>query len=168
MGGCGRATLAHSPIAHRLGASVARPWPPEFVRSTKEAAHMKSPPSFFLRAFVPLWFILLSVGCGLEPATPIDQQPQKKLVEPAGIAAEIRSARAESTRLYREQLLRIADEIDAGRITYDTKLQLELNQASRLAGAPIATALDSHLPKGKITDPKAVATAIRQIADGYQ
>lgn len=128
---------------------------------------MKSQPSF-LRAFVPLWFVLFAVGCGLEPATPIDQQPQKKLVEQTGIAAEIRAARVESTRIYREQLLRIADDVEAGRIVYDTKLQLELNQASRLAGSPIATALDSHLPKGKITEPKPVATALRQIADGYQ
>ena len=114
-------------------------------------------------------FIALALaGCGLEPATPLDQQTQKKLVEPAGIASEIKAARSESTRLYREQLARIADEVEAGRIVYDTKLQLELNQASKLAGSPIAIALDSHLPKGKITDPKAVATTIRQIADGYQ
>lgn len=112
--------------------------------------------------------LAMLAGCALEKG---DGPPRDDLTKPV-IATEvttaIKAARVESAQLYTEQLERIAVDVEAGKIAYDTKLQLELSQASRDAAKPIQDVLAKHLPTGKITDTKAAAGTVRQIKAGYQ
>ena len=113
--------------------------------------------------------LAIAAGCALEPADTerLDDSKQNAVVI-GNVTSAIKAARSESAATYRDALTRIADDVEAGRIVYDTKLQLELSQAGREAGLPIANVLAKHLPTGKITDPQVAATTLRQIRDGYQ
>lgn len=112
-------------------------------------------------------FCLLILGCGLEPATkPADDQTAKPAA--ANITSETKAARQQANQILRERMTSIADDVEAGRIEYDTKLELELSQANRDAAKPINEVKAKHLPTGKITDRKSTAAALRQIRDGYQ
>ena len=107
-------------------------------------------------------------GCTLEKPDITPRDDKLPPVIATEVTAAIKAARAESATIYRTQLDRIAADIEAGTISYDTKLQLELTQASREAAKPIQDVLAKHLPSGKITDTKAAAGTVRQIKAGYQ
>lgn len=112
--------------------------------------------------------VAILAGCALDkPDGPQPRDVTKPLVANE-ITTAIKAARTESAALYRDQLDRIAADVEAGKIVYDTKLQLELSQASRDAAKPIQEVLAKHLPTGKITDTKAAANTVRQIKAGYQ
>lgn len=121
------------------------------------------------RYLAPLLFATV-LGCGLDPATKPEGDQTTKPVVTGSITAEMKAARAESTKQLRESLTRIAEDVEAGRIEYDTKLDLEMNAATVAASAPINDVKSRYLPKGKIdaNQRKPAADALRQIRDGYQ
>ena len=120
------------------------------------------------RYLIALLLTIAAAGCTLDKTdgTPRDDKPSP--VVATEVTDAIKSARTASATLYREQLERIAADVEAGKIVYDTKLQLELSQASRDAAKPIQDVLAKHLPTGKITDAAATANTVRQIKAGYQ
>ncbi len=120
------------------------------------------------RYTLALLLTIVVAGCALEKSDATPRDDKQTPVVAAEVTAAIKAARTESTTIYRTQLDRIAADIEAGTISYDTKLQLELTQASREAAKPIQDVLAKHLPSGKITDTKAAASTVRQIKAGYQ
>ena len=119
------------------------------------------------RYLVALVFATL-IGCALEPGDGAKPDSKPQPVVTGSITAEMKAARSESATIYRAKLVAIAADIEAGKIVYDTKLQLELSQASRDAAKPIQDVLAKHLPTGPISDTKGAAAKVRQIRDGYQ
>ena len=120
------------------------------------------------RYSLSLLFAITLAGCALEKSDATPRDDKQTPVIATEVTSAIKAARAESATIYRTQLDRIAADIEAGTIMYDTKLQLELTQASREAAKPIQDVLAKHLPSGKITDTKAAAGTVRQIKNGYQ
>ena len=105
-------------------------------------------------------------GCLDRNEAPLPPRDDTKPIA-AEVTAAIKTARTQSAQIYRDELERIAADVEAGKIVYDTKLQLELTQASRDAAKPIQDVLAKHLPTGKINDSKAAADTVRQIKAAY-
>ena len=120
------------------------------------------------RIVLSLFFALAFAGCAVERPTDSKPDGTTKPVVVSNVTADIKAARQQSATLYAEQLERIAADIEAGKIVYDTKLQLELSQASRESAKPIQDVLAKYLPSGKITDQPAAAHTIRQLKAGYE
>lgn len=117
---------------------------------------------------LPLLLCVWLLGCSLEPAGDTESKPDGRTPPIASIASEMRAARLQSLQQLRDSLTQIADDVEAGRIEYDTKLELELHAAASRAAEPINAVKLKYLPTGKITDRKSAATTLRQIRDGYQ
>lgn len=112
--------------------------------------------------------LVIAAGCPQAPS-PLpkpDDPPPAPIV--SGLAADVRTARDQATANYGEHLERIAADVESGAIKYDTKLQLELNQAQRESSKPIQDLLGRVIPKGEITDRRSTAQQLREFRDGYQ
>ncbi len=123
------------------------------------------------RCLLPTAFCLLILAAGCPSPNPAPPKPDDTKPAPiviSGLAAETRAARAKATADYAEQLERIAADVDSGAIKYDTKLQLELNQAQRESAKPIQDLVGRILPKGEITDRAGTAKQLREFKAGYQ
>lgn len=124
-----------------------------------------------------IWLLLLFTLAGCRPTLPDqkespfererDEKPDQK--QEVGITAQVRAARQEQEAAYRERLRAIAADVRSKRIVYPTKLELELSEASREAGAPVKQIFAKTFPtSGTFTDPEAVAASIEQIAAAYE
>lgn len=117
--------------------------------------------------------LVITVGCPQLPQKPGEVTPDERqpLKPEADITAAMRAARRAADSEYRERLLAIADQIEAGRIEYDTKLQLELSTAARETSRELQLQFGKALTvKGRIPDERRaeIADALRQIAEAYQ
>jgi len=120
------------------------------------------------RGTLALLLAIALAGCALDKPDGTLRDDKATPVVSTEVTTAIKAARAESATIYREKLDAIAADVEVGKIAYDTKLQLELTQASRDAAKPIQDVLAKHLPTGKITDTKAAANTLRQLKAGYQ
>lgn len=125
-----------------------------------------------MRGLLPsaICLLLFVAGCPSPHAT---RPPQPdELTKPVpivnGLAAEVRAARTKATADYCQRLDQIAIDVESGAIKYDTKLQLELNQAARESSRPIQDILARIVPKGEITDRATTASNVRSFREAHK
>jgi cytochrome c-type biogenesis protein CcmH/NrfG len=124
-----------------------------------------------LRPWVILWS-LCAAGC-----VPLEQSPRQALEPPFVIVeSTVTKAAREAFRtrdtVYAEQLLQLADDVDAGLVKFDAKLKQRLaesqTKASDAANPGLSKVIASEFGPNALTNPAKVSQSLRDIAKALE